>query len=217
MVLFNVGRYVLTGYSVFKSVWKGSLKEKDGKNNSHCYNSKLFQVHVSSTAMYSCYMGFLCQKILYKHGSASHWKNNFIPCRSFIVKAHQSTHSLAHGWFLIAFSWQRISAWTRQTWHDPHWVKINFCSPWCAVMNPSYLLPVILSSLLDWLNCSFHHWLNNSVGYSHAVNAHTGSPNSDPLLPVCTVLSPFFYPGISFSLSKIAAWVTNRAAQSPHE
>lgn len=53
--------------------------------------------------MYSCYMEFLCQKILYKHGSASHRKNNFVPCHSFIVKAHQSTHSLAHGWFLIAF------------------------------------------------------------------------------------------------------------------
>lgn len=55
MVLFNVGRYDLTGYSICESVWKGSVKKKDGKNDSHCYNSKLFQVLVSSsTAMYGC-------------------------------------------------------------------------------------------------------------------------------------------------------------------
>lgn len=116
---------------------------------------------------------FLCQQILYKCRSGRP-QNNLVPCYSFIFKAHESTNSLVHGWFLIAFSWQWISAWTRQAWCDPCWVKINFFSQWCAGTNPSYLLPSFSHlCMTSWLALpEFHHWLNK-CGIQYTVGLQT--------------------------------------------
>lgn len=107
----------------------------------------------------------------------------FLGILSFLKLVHDCTHSLAHGWYLIAFMWQWLSAWTRQAWCDS---TINFCSLWWVVMNPSYLLADLQLPLHDWQNSSswVHHWLSASVPNAHAV-----FPNSDTVLPVCTILS----------------------------
>lgn len=157
------------------------------------------------------YFFFLCQQILYKRRSGRP-QNNLVPCYSFIFKAHESTNSLVHGWFLIAFSWQWISAWTRQAWCDPCWVKINFFSQWCAGTNPSYLLPSFSHlCMTSWLALpEFHHWLNNSVEYSTQWVSKQWSSIASLHCSVSFLLS------CNQLLSEIAAWVMNRAAQSPH-
>lgn len=129
IVLFDVSRYILTGSSVCESVWK--------------YAGEKMEKIILTVKIQSCFRCMSPHQLQYM---AAKWDfvanvpyismgqpilgrtTLFLAILSFLKLVHDCTHSLAHSWFLIAFTWQWVSAWTRQAWRGSLWVTTNFCS-----------------------------------------------------------------------------------------
>lgn len=113
---------------------------------------------------------------------------------------------------LIAFTWQWVSAWTRQAWCDSSWVTVDFCSSWWALMNPGYSLPELQPSLHDWQSSSScvpplaGHQLGIALSLVHTLCFQT-------VIEYCQFELLSF---LSFILESASLWA-HRAVQKPYK